>query len=61
VRDLRDRIKTTRIRRVASTRLVAGSAMAMRRGASLGEVQKRYFQSWSADELTKAGSAAGGN
>jgi MoxR-like ATPase len=54
VETLRGQITEHRLRRIASTRLVVNGAAAMRRGRTLGDVKKRYFQDWSADELAKA-------
>jgi cobaltochelatase CobS len=55
VTELRESIRQNRIRRVASTRLIEGSVKAMSRGASLADVKRRYFQSWTADERAKVG------
>jgi cobaltochelatase CobS len=55
VTDLRQSIRQNRIRRVASTRLIEGSVKAIRRGGSLEDVKRRYFQSWTADERAKVG------
>lgn len=53
VRDLRQKIATYRLRRVASTRLIVGSVQALKAGRTLEEVKGRYFRSWSADERAK--------
>lgn len=52
---LRDGIVNNRLRRVASTRLVEQATAAMKSGKSLADVQARYFQDWSNDELAKVG------
>jgi cobaltochelatase CobS len=53
IRDLRSAISRTKLRRIASTRLVVGSAAALRAGKTLDEVKARYFRSWTADEVAK--------
>lgn len=53
VSDLRGKIASNKIRRVASTRLVEQAAMMLRGGRYLDDVKARYFQNWSADELAK--------
>ena len=53
VRDLRSSISRAKIRRIASTRLVVGSAASIRAGKTLGQVKARYFRSWTADEVAK--------
>lgn len=50
---LRDRIKLHRIRRIASTRLVAGGVAAMAAGRTLEEVKARFFKNWTAEEISK--------
>ena len=57
VQNLRTSIKTHRLRRVASTRLVVHGAAAMKAGKSLDEVKARYFQNWSDDERMKVEAA----
>jgi cobaltochelatase CobS len=53
IRDLRTAISRSKLRRIASTRLVVGSAAALRAGKTLDEVKARYFRSWTADEVAK--------
>jgi cobaltochelatase CobS len=53
VNGLREKITDNRLRRVASTRLVVNSAAAMKRGATLADVKRRFHQDWSRDELAK--------
>jgi midasin (ATPase involved in ribosome maturation) len=55
VSDLRKAIANNRLRRIASTRLVAQATMALRAGRTLSDVKARYFSDWSADEKLKAG------
>jgi len=55
VKDLRKKIESNRLRRVASTRLVINAAAAIKAGRTLDDVQARYFQDWSKDERAKAG------
>lgn len=55
VKDLRRKIESNRLRRVASTRLVLNAAAAMKAGRTLDDVKARYFQDWSRDERAKAG------
>ena len=55
VTGLRRRIADNRIRRVASTRLVANGVMAMKAGRTLEQVKARYFVDWSRDERAKIG------
>ena len=58
VGNLRSGIRQNRLRRVASTRLVAHATAAMKAGTSLEAVKTRYFQNWSEDERSKAAEAA---
>jgi cobaltochelatase CobS len=53
IKDLREKITTHRIRRIASTRLVVGSIAGLKAGRDLTEIKARYFQDWSADEKAK--------
>jgi cobaltochelatase CobS len=53
VNGLREKIADNRLRRIASTRLVVNSAAAMKRGATLADVKRRFHQDWSRDELSK--------
>lgn len=53
VNALREKITENRLRRIASTRLVVNSAAAMKRGATLADVKRRFHQDWSRDELAK--------
>ncbi len=55
VADLRQSIKTNRLRRLASTRLVVNSVKALKSGKSLDQVKARYFQDWATDEKSKVG------
>jgi len=55
IRDLRDKISTHRIRRIASTRLVVSAIAALKAGKDLEAIKARYFQDWSADEKAKVG------
>ena len=55
VHGLRESIKENRIRRIASTRLVAGSAAALRAGRTLNSIKDRFFRSWTAEEISKVG------
>ena len=52
---LRGRIADCRIRRIASTRLVVGAAMALKAGRTIDQVKARFFQDWTADERAKVG------
>jgi cobaltochelatase CobS len=52
---LRESVKANRIRRVASTRLVEGAIKVIKRGGSLDDVKRRFFQSWTADEKARVG------
>jgi hypothetical protein len=52
---LRESIAQHRLRRIASTRLVAGAAAALQAGKTLNSIKKRYFQNWTADEAAKVG------
>ena len=54
---LREKIAANRLRRIASTRLIVNSAAAMKRGATITDVHRRYLQDWSQDELAKFGGA----
>jgi cobaltochelatase CobS len=53
VNALREKITDNRLRRIASTRLVVNSAAAMKWGANLADVKRRFHQDWSRDELAK--------
>ena len=53
VKTLRARIDESRVRRIASTRLVVSAARALTKGRSLADVQSRYFLGWSTDERAK--------
>ncbi len=53
VNGLRERIADSRLRRVASTRLIVHGAAAMVKGAKLADVKRRYHLDWSPDELVK--------
>jgi MoxR-like ATPase len=53
VNALREKITENRLRRIASTRLVVNSAAAIKRGANLAAVKRRFYQDWSRDELAK--------
>jgi len=55
VKELRRKIASNRLRRVASTRLVMNGVAAMKAGRTLEQVQGRYFQDWSRDERAKVG------
>ncbi len=55
IKTLREQIASNKLRRIASTRLVKNGAMAMRCGATLKDVKRRYFTGWSRDELVKVG------
>lgn len=55
VADLRQSIKTNRLRRLASTRLVVNSVKAIKAGKSLAQIKSRYFQDWATDEKSKVG------
>ncbi|MFO0263084.1 MAG: AAA family ATPase, partial [Planctomycetota bacterium] len=57
IRDLRTAISRSKLRRIASTRLVVGSAAALRAGKTLDQVKARYFRSWTADEVAKVSSS----
>ena len=53
VNALREKITDNKLRRIASTRLVVNSAAAMKLGANLADVKRRFHQDWSRDELAK--------
>jgi cobaltochelatase CobS len=55
---IRGRIAEYRLRRIASTRLVAQATKAMKAGKTLADVKARYFQDWSNDEKAKVGEEA---
>lgn len=55
VHGLREKIAEKKVRRIASTRLVAGGAASLRAGKTLDTIKARYFRSWSADEISKVG------
>ncbi|MCY3024597.1 MAG: AAA family ATPase [Planctomycetota bacterium] len=55
VSGVRERITRSRLRRIASTRLVVNAAAAMKAGRDLSQVKARYFLDWSADEKAKVG------
>lgn len=55
VGELRRLIASNRLRRIASTRLVVGAVAALAAGRTLDQVKKRFFQSWTADEVAKVG------
>jgi MoxR-like ATPase len=57
VAELRESIRSARLRRIASTRLIIQASMALNVGRSMHQVKDRYFQSWSADEVAKIGGA----
>ncbi len=50
---LREKIKFHKLRRIASTRLVAGSVAAMQAGRTLDQIKQRFFRNWSQDEIAK--------
>jgi cobaltochelatase CobS len=58
VTQLRESIQSHRIRRIASTRLVAGGAAALRAGRTLDEIKSRFLAGWSAEEVSKVGGRA---
>jgi len=55
VDELRGQIAANRLRRIASTRLIAQGVKALAAGKTLEDVKERFFQDWSADELAKVG------
>jgi len=55
---LREKITDNRLRRIASTRLIVNAAAAMKRGAKLSDINRRFLQDWSMDELAKVGGGA---
>jgi midasin (ATPase involved in ribosome maturation) len=55
VNSLRERIAASRLRRIASTRLVEQATKAMKAGKTLDDVKARFFQDWSNDEKSKVG------
>jgi hypothetical protein len=57
VRELRLKIASYRLRRIASTRLIEQAAKAMKAGKTLDDVKARYFQDWTRDEIAKVGEA----
>jgi cobaltochelatase CobS len=50
---LREKIKFHKLRRIASTRLVAGSVAAMQAGRTLDQIKQRFFRNWTQDEIAK--------
>ena len=50
VKELRDKIKSNKLRRVASTRLVEAMVRARLNGTSLDGIKNRFFLGWSKDE-----------
>jgi MoxR-like ATPase len=54
---LRECISTSRLRRIASTRLLAAAVRARRAGTSLCDIKRRYFLGWTPAELAKVGAA----
>jgi len=57
VTNLRECISTSRLRRIASTRLVAAAVRARRAGTSMGAVKRRYLLGWTPAEMAKVGAA----
>ncbi len=57
VKDLRASIAASRLRRIASTRLVEQGCMALASGKTLADVKARFFQDWTNDEKAKVGEA----
>ena len=55
VKDLRQGIAASRLRRIASTRLIEQGVKALKHGRTLVQVKARYFQDWTRDELAKVG------
>lgn len=55
--NLRECITTNRLRRIASTRLVAAAVRARRAGTSMAAVKRRYFSGWTPAEMAKVGEA----
>ena len=52
---LRERIASSRLRRIASTRLIDQGVKAIRAGKTLDDVKARFFQDWTTDEKSKVG------
>lgn len=57
VKDLRNRIAASRLRRIASTRLLEQAIKALKAGRTLDDVKARFFQDWTNDEKAKVGQA----
>jgi cobaltochelatase CobS len=53
ISELRATITRSKLRRIASTRLVVNSIAALKAGRTLSDVKARFFQDWSADEKAK--------
>lgn len=55
VTSLRAGIRESRLRRVASTRLLINAVAALKAGRTMADIKTRYFQDWSRDERAKLG------